>query len=64
MQARAQSWEAEGYLTEGEAYEVLGLAMLLAGKVADGAITQHFADLVMEKLADDIALRHPGGSAA
>ena len=44
---------ANGQLTEADAYEVAGVIALLLEKVRAGEITQHFAELVLRKLADD-----------
>lgn len=44
---------ANGQLTESDAFEVVGIVALLLEKVRAGEITQHFAELVLRKMADD-----------
>lgn len=43
----------DGYLDEGDAYEVAATIELLAERFAQGDITEHFAVTVLKKLADD-----------
>lgn len=42
-----------GVLTEADAFEVQETLELLIERVQSGAITEHFARLVIQKLADD-----------
>ncbi len=44
---------ANGQLTEADAHEVVGIVSLLLEKVRAGEITQHFAELVLRKMAED-----------
>ena len=44
---------ALGFLSEADAYEVQETLELLIERVRQGAITDHFARLVIKKLADD-----------
>ena len=44
---------AEGWLTEADAFEVQGTVDLVLGAVRRGEITEHFARLVITKLAKD-----------
>jgi len=51
---------AHGQLSEGEAYEALELIEEMVGRAMRGEIDQHFADLVITKLAQEKAAQWRG----
>jgi len=51
---------AHGQLSEGEAYEALELIEEMVGRAMRGEINQHFADLVITKLAQEKAAQWRG----
>lgn len=50
---RLREMQAAGQLTEADVYEMEGLIELLAERWSRGEITDHFVELVLQKLADD-----------
>jgi len=52
-----KKWVVAGLLTEAEAYEVEGVIELAIEMVQSGGISPHFAETLINKIADEMATR-------